>query len=503
MVKIEPSSITWKKDWIQPYESIWGIIEKFRYANKLQTIDVIRFFANKELRKKRNINPTVKAYRNLIYVSCFDSEKSKEILGLDLCEYNEKMINQLLGPVSNSITRREKYFRENLTFCPICIKKGYHSFFHQIKLFNRCVYHNVSLENTCKQCNKRMHYELTQSNDPFCCNFNHPFTQINTLTFFMSWKNNGFSQKIYNDWLNLDEEIFNKYYLYYPFLSEHDHNENHSELRMALLLLQHYTDNELNNERKNKKFIVATSRFINCDHKTRKNEPKYLELQKSYGHQKSVYDHSKAIYKSVARFIRNNLLKDHKNCIKIFHKAAHEGDICPDAFAYLLWRKEIERINELWEVESGSGNGSTLALKYNDHDNFSFYFGGTVLQYVYDTFNNFRFQKMIDFAKLEDKEIFNWLLLHMTSDLLIGRFLYWRNKVFTKILHKSFNNIEEMPFYLALIPKQEKQKMIFVRREYNLRDIGSQTCPINNQNRQYKPYVNPLERAIQNLYTDD
>ncbi|MFX3617031.1 MAG: hypothetical protein ACE3JK_05865 [Sporolactobacillus sp.] len=109
---------------------------------------------------------------------------------------------------------------------------------------------------------------------------------------------------------------------------------------------------------------------------------------------------------------------------------------------------------------------------------------------------------MIDFSELEDKGILNWLLLHMSSDLLIGRFLYWRNKVSTNLFHKSFN-IEEMPFYLALIPKQGKQKMIFIRREYNLRDIGSQTCSINNQIRQYKPYVSPLERAIQNLYTDD
>lgn len=347
-----------------------------------------------------------------------------------------------------------------------------------------------------------MHYELPQSNDPFCCNFNHPFTQNNTFTFFMSWKNNDFSQKIYNDWLNLDEEIFNKYYLYYPFLSEHDHNENHSELRMALLLLQHYNDHEVNSEGKSKGFIVSTSAFINCDQKVIKYKSKYLELQKSYDQQKSVYDLSRAIYKSVARYIRNKLLRDHKKCIKIFHKAAHGGDICPDAFAYLLWRKELEQINELWEVESGWGNGSTLALKYNDYDNFTFYFGGTVLRYVYDTFNNFRFQKMIDFSKFEDKGILNWLLLHMTSDLLIGRFLYWKNKVSTELFHESLIN-KGIPFYLALIPKKGKQKMIFIRREYHIRDISSQKCPINNRNKQYEPYVNPLERGIQNLYTDN
>jgi hypothetical protein len=45
--------------------------------------------------------------------------------------------------------------------------------------------------------------------------------------------------------------------------------------------------------------------------------------------------------------------------------------------------------------------------------------------------------------------------------------------------------------------------MIFIRREYHIRDISSQKCPINNRNKQYEPYVNPLERGIQNLYTDN
>ncbi|CAM3172240.1 hypothetical protein [Sporolactobacillus spathodeae] len=502
MEKENVSSVTWKNEWIQPYESIWGILEKFRYANKLETIEVIRFFANKDLRKKRNINPTVKSYRNLISFSCFDGEKTKKVLGLDLCEYYDKMINQLLQPILNPIAHREKYFRENLTFCPICIETGYHSFFHQIKLFDKCVFHGVSLENTCRQCHAKTRYELSQSNDPFCCKCKHPLTQNNTFTFIMTWSNNYSSKNLYTDWINFDRETINDNYLYYPFLSDHDKNENHSELRKALILFQHTHNNddkESNNQMKSKGFIFTTSNVTNLDKKIRKHNAKYLKLQKSYDHQKYVYDLSKAIYKSVARFIRKKLLKDHKKCIKIFQNAAHGGDVCPDAFAYLLWRKEAEQINELWEVESGWGNGSTLKIRYNDHDNFSFYFGGVISIYIDDTFNNFRLK---DFSEIEDKEILNWLLFHMSSDLLIGRFLYWKNKVSTELFHKPLIN-RGTPFYLALVPKEGKKKMVFIRRLYHVSDISSKTCPIHNHKREYERYINPLERGIQKLYAEE
>lgn len=94
------------------------------------------------------------------------------------------------------------------------------------------------------------------------------------------------------DWLDLD------YYLYYPFLSRYDENEDYSELRRALLLLKHKKGNGLNNQWKSKEFILARSRITNTMENVHKT--KLLKPDASYAYQKSVYDLSRAVYTSVA-----------------------------------------------------------------------------------------------------------------------------------------------------------------------------------------------------------
>jgi hypothetical protein len=47
---------TWNLDWISPFESPWGIFEKFKFANHARVKDILRYFSSEYVQSLKVIN---------------------------------------------------------------------------------------------------------------------------------------------------------------------------------------------------------------------------------------------------------------------------------------------------------------------------------------------------------------------------------------------------------------------------------------------------------------
>lgn len=72
------SLVTWRKEWIFPFESPWGILEKFRFANQIDGNDVILLLGNAKVRKLKTLSFSGKVHRNIIRLSSFDEMKTQK-----------------------------------------------------------------------------------------------------------------------------------------------------------------------------------------------------------------------------------------------------------------------------------------------------------------------------------------------------------------------------------------------------------------------------------------
>lgn len=123
----------WRKEWCWPYESAWGILEKFKYANALD---------NSVFNTLLNLRPSPVTLR---FVKEFGIYRNAQL--------DHKLFYSVLGVSNNHFTDLNVFwgndpkvlFREDLYYCPKCIELGYHSYWHQISLMTRCPFHDIEL----------------------------------------------------------------------------------------------------------------------------------------------------------------------------------------------------------------------------------------------------------------------------------------------------------------------------------------------------------------------
>jgi hypothetical protein len=130
----------WSADWIQDYESPWGILEKFMWANAIDGNSILELIGNEKVKQLKNISNAGSHHRSLIYFSSIDSKMTQKIIGMDLKEYHDNLVEKLIHIIPN-IKFVNSYFHSNLSYCPICLSKGYHSILHQLKIFKHCAFH--------------------------------------------------------------------------------------------------------------------------------------------------------------------------------------------------------------------------------------------------------------------------------------------------------------------------------------------------------------------------
>src|SRR4051794_35734908 len=150
---------TWNKNWVLPFESPWSILQKFQYANVLRDTDVFKTLGGERIQKKKS--PLWSQIdRNLVDLNAFDDVRSKAFLDIQLKQLSEQYYRNLLGSCDSNLISR--FIQRVLYYCPECLNNGYHSIFHQFKLFDLCPFHNKVLQNHCPNCKAIYPFELNE-----------------------------------------------------------------------------------------------------------------------------------------------------------------------------------------------------------------------------------------------------------------------------------------------------------------------------------------------------
>lgn len=225
---------TWRKEWINKYESPWGILEKFKYANSISNNELYQLLGTPNekgvMRKK-----IIESHKSYITLDGFDKDKLKNILGVNIKETNsDNIINILSLLLKNKSIRDidiEKYFDKNIKICPVCIKEGYHSTLHQCILFDYCFIHNQKLLTLCPVCNGNNLYEFSHNYDKYgfqCSKCGNLYLEYN-YTFFKKWNKKIINIKNdYAKWIYLNNKYKNRCIILYSYnlKGERSHGKN-------------------------------------------------------------------------------------------------------------------------------------------------------------------------------------------------------------------------------------------------------------------------------------
>lgn len=144
----------WRPEWVYPFESLRSLLSKFMLLNHIGVTELNRVFCYKSPVNCRTslLNGNRSLLNSSIFNNCIDPSVLKGVLGLS--------DEQLTFSVIESYTYYESYWRNEFRFCPSCLGAGYHSPFHQHKMFNKCPIHGDELKTCCIKCNAVLPYEF-------------------------------------------------------------------------------------------------------------------------------------------------------------------------------------------------------------------------------------------------------------------------------------------------------------------------------------------------------
>ncbi|WP_413380838.1 hypothetical protein [Alkalihalobacillus sp. 1P02AB] len=511
---------TWSNNWIQPYESPWGILEKFMWANVINGNSVLALIGNEKIQQLKNISRASIHQRDLINFSSIDSKLSQKIIGIDLKKYHNKLTDKTLHLIPN-IDHERSYFHSYIAYCPLCLSKGYHSILHQIKLFDHCAFHpSQILLDRCVKCDQLMpEYLINRGNQPaFHCACGHNFLNSNISLIFFSWqKHLKIKNRIISAWLKLPRNEVHKYHIIYPFDNynisfEVDKKETDYLRLIPKLLINAFNEDILNNE------VIKISSKVDI-FKIKNNyqqlKDNYIDafptLFPLYNFTKKdridsvffeIYKQTRIIYKAITRFILQKVIKDHSKCVKIFNKARQAGDLCPHAYAFILWKMECEGIDAFWKIRYFSKTSKNHEFKCMNKK-FSIFLQGTFISHLEEILNPFGRKNGFNIMECNISGI-KYIVDKIISHLLIERYVKWLELVQDPEKYK--NPDDSIPMYIAKIPQNLNGEVSFHFQKsridymnYIVKDLNEKfTCPFNKRTK-YPTYESPLKIQIDAL----
>lgn len=519
------SQFTWSVNWIQDYESPWGILEKFKWANAVDGNTVLALIGNENVKQLKNISNAGSRHRNLIYFFSIDSKMTERIIGMDLKDYHDNLVEKIIHIIPN-IKNESSYFHTHLSYCPSCLSEGYHSILHQIKFFDYCIYHpKQKIIDRCIKCNRLMpEYLINKGNqEAFHCNCGHDFLYSkNIRSIFLSWKKQlKIQNSIIKSWLKLPRKEIHKYYLIYPFDNYKKYLEVDKKDKDYLRLIPELLINAFSEDTLNKEIIKISSgaEIFNIRNNHLQLKDNYKELFphlfsfSSYNFKEKyridsiyfeIYKQTRAIYKAITRYILRKIIKEHSKCVKIFNKARQNGDICPHAFAFVLWKMECEGVDAFWKIENHHKSYKTYEFKCLS-ERFSIYLAGSFMTHLEELLNPTSTENRLSLMDCNISSI-KYIIDKILSHLLIERYIKWLEVVQNP---KKFNRIypdDSIPMYIAKIPQSFHGEISFYfpknRIDYMkniIQDISENLpCPFNKRVK-YPPFRSPIRIAIDKM----
>ncbi len=463
---LEPSPLikefAWNNDWIVPFESPWGIFEKFKYANRIKSQDIFNLFGTQHLKKLKSTTKN-KSARNLITLEGLDNTSIIKILNFQLKRHNEYIISKLTNvlPGNQSI-----YFHKHLRFCPKCIKQGYHSIYHQFKLMHLCPFHMVPLTSECPKCKMAFRYEITDSFtlEPFRCDCGYYlFSPKKGKSYSAIWKKNKklkVTLEILMRWEKMNSSsIANEFHIHYH--PEIDLTNYQDAMAKILEAADHSTNTEQGTAHNIIKStpLIRTLREEQHYRFIKRDQTKSIEETSTYDNTKEIFRLSKATLNSLNRHLEKSMYK-HKKCIKnctslYFLHSPKINWICPAAYAYVFWQVFIKA--ELKFIcNNDERRRYNLGLYHSNYD-FTHSQDITYIRDLYWWLDNH--------CDCKSSEI-NWVLKRVLIHLKMNHFNNWTRISIGGSKERHFYyeppfKLEGLPFYLILIPKDKSLPLEF------------------------------------------
>lgn len=324
-------SLNWRPEWVQTFESPWSIFEKIKYANRINTRNLLQIYGTEESNKIKT-GKVSNRYRELFRLDGFNHELLEGSLGMSVKNHTDENVHKITNILPNYFKMNE-LFRANLTYCMQCLNaSGYHSFLHQFVLFKECPFHLCKLEEVCFHCGLAIPYMLAshELDHGFLCNCGESL-----ITETMGY--NGFSARwtefpaVKNDlvvrWFHLNER--DKVRIKHTYFLKHFIKNNPNALEHILL----------SSDSNNSNALFFDNKKNNYD----SNVNIYDE----------IYNNVRTHLKAFEAYLMRTILAQHKHCIKRFsglYKRREEPfpPICPYAYAYIFWKETFYNINPFY-----------------------------------------------------------------------------------------------------------------------------------------------------------
>lgn len=347
--------------------------------------------------------------------------------------------------------------------CPICISQGFHSLYHQVVFLDICLIHNVKLIDRCPSCNNPIPYTFHANPYLFgfkCgCGYNFLKNKNHNEIFYISWKRNDALQNYIG---NTSKKIV---YHYSTFSAEEgkwlfDYKKLNS---IIFNRIEGNIDIKVN----------AVNHAVFNYYKKEKVEPHILYFK----YKKIIRESYCSFFKSIARHIRNTNKKVLKRNIKLLKSKRNEfyyfealrkqfGDrirkpnIYVPAYAYLMWRRDIEGLQEYSNVHKPISNKkykyvlSPMLAQIEESDFFR-YFNEELYTYCKNMYTN----NPSDFL-----HVLEYIMAHM----FLSHYKNWVS--YAQIIMQDVQSINmketlnyDLPFFIVTYPKNDDSRTIEVQ----------------------------------------
>lgn len=327
-------TLTWDNAWLQEYESYWCTIEKIKYLNNITRSELTKVVKY----KKSNLPSHLQHF-------LLEQKSILEQLDLKMEDKHVKWLIDLLGTLVEG-DEAIKYFYPYLKYCPLCIEQGYHSFIHQLNFIECCPIHDIPLKTSCPNCNKPIVVELEYSGKlrAFTCNCKHKLISDKPVREIIKNWNMKEDQNVHISSINKLSKATWRLYFYI------DYYQKHSILDSYLLVLDNYI---FNNKLTERCFTtIAVSKELKSTEPMFENDFLNYLSQVYVSSYKAIAKHIRRRCPEIAQYVKQ--IK--RNKLTLMHKAdiTLANDIKCDAacYAYIMWRKDIEGIEDIDNIHS-------------------------------------------------------------------------------------------------------------------------------------------------------
>ena len=136
-IKFNDYGRLWRPEWIRPYESLWGIWQRYKQVNVM-----CDYYAIADCGKK--------AGSCIVFSEKYGLYINSQLLKIDFDAtllIPDNHFDTFLKPLFHisAFQAKEMHYivKEELVYCPICLKKnGFHSYLHQIAGLKHCPWHS-------------------------------------------------------------------------------------------------------------------------------------------------------------------------------------------------------------------------------------------------------------------------------------------------------------------------------------------------------------------------